>query len=347
MTKYAIAMLCMLNFHYVLGACIAAYAHRLMINQCLYKNEIDLLIMCDKHIYKKYGKLLGRYFDKVILINLHHFDWIPEYHHLSENFAKKYTWLNYCVNKWQCLKYDKYDKLLFIDIDILPIKKEFYNIFLNSTPCFHHIIDKELIREDTNETTCVNNFKSIDVLNKYPTFNKDIYAKYKEFVYKTFEHGMYSFNTSGPDETTLFYFYQKIHGNMSYRLCDEYLVIPWHDKEKAKTAMAYNYTQFTKPWLKPTFLSWPEELLWRKIYVTMPKKKDIIKLFKKVLVHGYNLFLKSDKKNKHYANAKKHQIIDNFTYDKIIEMENLQGSHLFLQIATLDCGKKYLYDDNK
>lgn len=354
MVKYAITMLCMLKDHYVLGACISSFAHKQLIKTSIHKNNIDLIIMCDKYIYKKYGRLLSHYFDKVILINLHHFDWASTYRHLTENIAKKYSWLNYSINKWQCLKYDEYEKLLFIDIDILPIKKEFYNIFFNSTPCFHHIIG-HMNRKDIDMKECKNNYKTVDILKKYNSFydyiynNKDyayskksgmggysinggivllkpdkkIYAKYKEFVYRTFEKGMYSFNLSGPDETTLFYFYQKICGKESYRICDEYLVVQWDSPEIAKKAMAFNFIQFIKPWLKPTFLSWPEELLWRKTYDIMPKEGNIEKLFKKVIVDGYNLYLETDNKGKYYAYTDAKEI-ENPTYEKIIEIEQKQ-----------------------
>jgi hypothetical protein len=150
--------------------------------------------------------------------------------------------------------------------------------------------------------------------------DKNIYAKYKEFVYRTFAKGMYTFKTSGPDETTLFYFYQKIVGNESYRICDEYLVVPWDSPEVAKKAMAFNYIQFIKPWLKPTFISWPEELLWRKIYDIMPKNSDIKKLFKKILIDGYNIYLKTENKKKYYASTTVKEL-QNPTYDIIREVE--------------------------
>ena len=354
MVKYAIAMLCMLKDDYVLGACISSYALKQLIKESIHKNNIDLIIMCDKYIYKKYGKLLSNYFNKVILINLHHFNWINGYQHLSKTIAKKYAWLNYSVNKWQCLKYDEYDKLLFIDIDILPMKKEFYNIFFNSTPCFHHIFQESMGRHDIDMKKCINNYKTVDILKKYNSFydyinnNKDyvynkksgmggytidggivllkpdkkVYEKYKEFVYRTFEKGLYTFKTSGPDETTLFYFYQKIVGNESYRICDEYLVVPWDSPELAKTTMAYNYIQFIKPWLKPAFLSWPEELLWRKIYNIMPKNGDIKQLFKKTLVYGYDIYLKLDTRQRtKWFNKTNEKDIKEPTYEKIRTIE--------------------------
>jgi len=353
MVKYAITMLCMLKDHYVLGCCISSFAHRQLIRKSVYIDDIDLIIMCDQYIYDKYASLLSRYFDHVKLIKLHHLERAADYR-LSEIAAKKYSWFGYSINKWQCLKYDEYDKILFIDIDILPMKKEFYNIFANDTPCFQHINQINMYRKDIGESRCVNNSKSIDILKKYNSFydyiyknmdyiyskkrgmggytinggivllkpDKKVYDRYKEFVYKTFGKGMYSFRTSGPDETTLFYFYQKIYGRKSYRVCDEYLVVTWDSPELVKKALAFNYIQFIKPWLKPTFLSWPEEILWRNIYEIMPKKGGIKKLFKKVIVYGYNLYLESDNKEKYFVpTAANIADINEPTYNKIIKLE--------------------------
>ncbi len=42
---------------------------------------------------------------------------------------KYLDWMRYSINKWQVLQYDEYDKILFCDIDLLSISKDFYNIF--------------------------------------------------------------------------------------------------------------------------------------------------------------------------------------------------------------------------
>src|SRR5271155_3751950 len=67
--KYAVVMLCMLRSHYVLGACISAFAHKFILKR---KNitDVDLVIMCDDVIYENHGDLLRKYFDIVEKINI-------------------------------------------------------------------------------------------------------------------------------------------------------------------------------------------------------------------------------------------------------------------------------------
>ena len=119
-------MLSMLKDHYVLGACIAAFTHKQFINKL--NLNVKLVIMCDDYIYNKYNNLLKNYFDRVIKIKL-------VYHHLKSDYQKiyhinnKYTWINLSLSKWECLQFEEYNKILFLDIDILPIKKKFYNLF--------------------------------------------------------------------------------------------------------------------------------------------------------------------------------------------------------------------------
>ena len=58
----------MLKDHYVVAACISAFAHKSIINH--YNLDIELIIMCDEYIYKKYKSILKYYFDKVKKIDL-------------------------------------------------------------------------------------------------------------------------------------------------------------------------------------------------------------------------------------------------------------------------------------
>ena len=47
---YAISFLCIVNEEYVLGACITAYSHRLMLKDSKFVDNVDLIILCDEYI---------------------------------------------------------------------------------------------------------------------------------------------------------------------------------------------------------------------------------------------------------------------------------------------------------
>ena len=62
------------------------------------------------------------------------------------NIIRKYSeWMKYSISKWNIFKYDQFDKILFLDIDILTINKNFYNIFNLKTPAVMKKIDQKKI----------------------------------------------------------------------------------------------------------------------------------------------------------------------------------------------------------
>ena len=80
--KYAVVMLCMLKDLYVVGACVAAFTHRYLIQT--QNRNIKLIVMCDQYIYDKWHKLLYDFFDAIELIKLNTFGLSNKY-----NFPKK------------------------------------------------------------------------------------------------------------------------------------------------------------------------------------------------------------------------------------------------------------------
>jgi hypothetical protein len=278
--KRAVVFLCMLNFHYVFGACINAYTQKQLMKKS--GETIDLVIMCDQTLYDEYHDLLSEYFDQIVKIDLEMFDLNEEKYKFNKGWINKYKWINYSINKWKCLQLVEYDKILFMDIDLMPVRKDFYQIFNYSTPAFHVIVEGKsdgvdgrrcdnnqpnseyVIGSDKYEDYVVkeNGFVSLDGGLVLLRPDKDLYEQYIEFVKSEFKKGMFSNPKSGPDETTLFYYYNKMTNNNPkfYTICSEYAVIPWDfSKEMVKIAKGYNFLSYVKPWLKPTFLSWDEE----------------------------------------------------------------------------------------
>ena len=282
--KYAITFLCMLKHHYVVGAIIAAYIHKCFITKL--DKKIDLIIMCDSSIYDNYGDTLKLFFDQVKLISLDEFSLDSKYQFAKEKYQ---SWVSFATNKWKCLKFDNYDKVLFMDIDILPCKKGFYDIFKLNTPAvkrvamlplvvpkcgelingtvgdsFHDYVTKKIIKIGSLDGGLV-------LLNP----SKDSYRKYRKFTKKIFDNGIYSSHLSFPDETSLFYYLFKT--SKVYSICDNYLKIPWDVKDLAHT-LAYNFNSFVKPWIKGRAISWDEELLWHDIYDTIRGRYNIGKI---------------------------------------------------------------------
>ena len=53
-----------------------------------------------------------------------------------------------------------------------------------------------------------------------------------------------------------------------------------------KRAKAINFLSFVKPWIKPLFYMWKEEMLWRDIWLIMDRDQDINALYKNLLIIG-------------------------------------------------------------
>lgn len=293
----AIFMLCMLKEHYVIAACIAAHSHRHYIDQL--DKRVDLVVMVDENIYNKYNITLSKYFDRVIKIDL------VEYPiHQRYSFATgKYSWIKYSLSKWVCLKYEEYNKILFLDVDLLPNTTSFYDLFNLTTPAFHNVhVSTDCINGASfqhNVTISYDEYITND-LDKYGSINASIclftpsarlydeFFKYADALYKD---GMYSTTQSGPDETAMLYFYMT-RDKPIYNICKDYAVIPWDEPwSLSQIAKAYNFPSYVKPWIKPKFLSWKEEVLWRDLYNKLPYKDQLNGIFKEAILENYDNYI--------------------------------------------------------
>jgi len=356
----AVVFLCMLKDHYVVGACITAYTHKVLMMANNITN-IELVVMCDDHIYKRYRSTLRYYFDRVVRIDLLHFETIDMEKFFAGRDKKYSSWINYSPNKWQCMKLTEYRKVLFSDIDILPVSHKFYNIFDLDTPAFRlaqngnvekikcknndHIkglLDRYQSDRNNDYNQYLkkvgNNFYSLDggiVLLK-PNMNE--YEEYIDQMNRLVEQyrGIYQVQKSGIDETTLFFYYAKHKPQKEfYRSCEEFALIPWDsDPTDVKKCYAYNYLSYVKPWRKPKFISWNEEMLWGDIYRRMTKTTKLKKLYMQTIVDGleeyrqYNdqpVLQKRYYNNQYkYKNPKLFENLSGKTYEQIVRMENEQ-----------------------
>jgi hypothetical protein len=309
--KYAIIMFCIHKEHYVLGACIAAYIHKLFIKQS--NNNIDLVIMCDKYIYDNYKSTLEHYFDRVIKISLRHFELSSKYEFCKHKYS---SWMGYSLNKWKSLKFVNYKKVLFLDIDILPSNTKFYDLFKCNTPAVyihdkdgHCCFNAKLIPKP--EDTKLSFDQYINNLNTYGSLdggivllepNLDMYKDYVKETNKLFKNGIYSHCKTGPDETSLFYYFL-VKDIPIYDICVDYAVIPWDNPKYVGQAKSYNFLSFIKPWTKPKFFSWEEEMIWRYIFDRMPKKGKLKQIFEDTISDSINIYkFFKDKLRKRYYN---------------------------------------------
>jgi hypothetical protein len=303
--KNAVLMLCMLKDHYVLAACIASFYHRKFIAKT--KRNIELVVMCDDYIYSNYKNTLEGYFDRIVKIDLKDYGISKKY--IYADF--KYTWMRYSLDKWECMQYDEYDKLLFMDVDILPNDASLYDVFDFGIPCIHNVYSKKECKNGHTLNYDMGNMTYDDylknVVKKYGSLDggiilfkpdKQVHREYYDFVKKLYPDGIYSIFGTGPDETSLFYYLNTKFKNV-YGMCDEFSVTPWTrggiEKEKLleliKVAKSYNFISTVKPWTRPKFLVYAEESIWHDIYKIMPKFGAIEKLYAKTLVDTFNHFI--------------------------------------------------------
>ena len=351
---YAVVCLCMLKDHYVIGACICAFVHKYMIS--LQEKKIKLVVMCDDYIYTKWNDVLQKYFDEVIKIDLIPYGVSDKYQYSKT----KYDWMQYAPNKWQCLKFIKYSKILFCDVDILPIDTKFYEIFNYQTPAIYAAypyLNSEQIQLKKNN--CKNGHE-VEIKNSFNSYsqyindntrpigsldgglillqpNMDTYEKYLKFLSDIYDRGSYSIFNSGTDETSLFYYLSK-HTKL-YNICKTYAVIPWESTlNDVKNAQGYNFLSFIKPWIKGRIYQWDEERIWSDLFDAMVKDKTIEnkkleKLYNEQILMQYTKFnqMKPKEKQKYFYN-KNFNIIND---DNILSYNDHKHQYGILDIKQL------------
>jgi len=243
--KNAIFSIIFKNKSYIIGGCITAFIHDKFLKGLNMRKDIDINVMVDEKIYEYKDELL-KFYDNVFLIKLEE---IKIY--IDEKLCEYEKWIKYGINKWQILNYDKYNKILFTDVDIIPINKDFYNIFKLKTPAV--IISKN--KDSNNKFTYElnpefflknpdNSFankldynqpskkldKSINATLLLINPDKKLYKEYLKFI-KIIE-GTNGYNSVNSDETSLLLFllfYKKIK---LYRIRDENCVFHRYNSKK-------------------------------------------------------------------------------------------------------------------
>jgi len=317
--KNAIFMLIFNKLHYLVGGFISGYIHKKFIKKL--GLEIELVVMVDKKI-NEYREELLKVFDRVELVELLEIRLNKEYY-----YANKYSsWMKNSITKWEILKYEEYEKILFIDVDILAVEENFYKIFEIRTPAvergykvsdrkieLEEISDRKEFREEEYYKASKHLKKSLDgglVLIKP---ERRLYEEYIKFI-KICEgrEGYISLSSSGADETSLLLFLVYYMKKDIYTISKENSVILWEEKE-LKKINGINYLCLIKPWVKMPIISWPEENIYHRIAKRCLKKSKILRN-----IYLYNLLGEIVNYNKYIKeNLKKRnspynlEIIDN------------------------------------
>lgn len=293
-------MLCFKTPHYVLAACISVVVHRKFISKL--KQNIDLVVMCDAYIHENYGSLLSQFFDRVSVIEMQYYPPSKSYIYPVEKYSK---WIGYSLNKFQCLKYTEYNRVLFIDIDVLVSSEKFYDLFLMDTPAIVHNGHKECKKCKGEFPETYDEYLKQHVL--FGTMNAglflmkpslELYNQYSSWTQQLYSNGIYSMIHSGPDETSMYYFLKGKFENIT----SDYLVIHWDSTQLIPIAKSYNFASFIKPWNKPKFLCWNEELLWHTIYERIPVNIELKRLYEEVMLDSVKVYLafNQEKRKKYY-----------------------------------------------
>ena len=350
--KNAIFMMCIINDHYVIGACIAAYCHRKMLIRAGLKDTTDLVIMCDEKIYDKYHEVLNNpeLFDIVIKIKIRIFPDAAQYNYSKIKYS---SWIGASLNKWQIMDHDEYERIMFVDIALLPNDPKLYDLFKIKVPAV-------VVREKLSQKSDKHTYKCTDgqdikhkrrsditydeYLANYETYgtihgylvviepNKNMYKQYVEMTDDIYKSGIYSIYGSGPDETSLFYFFLNM-GMMVHNICHENATVPWDEQILIDISKGYEFSSMFKPWIKPKILCWPEELLWRDVYDILVKRivkndpesyKVLNLLFKKTIIETYDRYIVSDNKAQHknYNNKFVNQYRKEFDNIKTISLRS-------------------------
>lgn len=239
---FAIVNLIILSDKYIVGSLITNYIHRAFFKKYSIQN-ISLVCMTTNDIYNEHKQLLEVIYDKVCVINLIEYVLDEKYKY---NKGKYYSWMSKSCTKWNCLKLEEFEKVLFMDIDILVNHVDFYSIFSIKTPATHSI------------TNSVNNIKDMvngGLLLLSPS-SKEFY-RFIQFSKELFKNGAYSpIYGHGIDEFSIYSFYK-----YKWKLIDSnYTVVPW--KDSIKNSLSYNFLSAVKPWNKRREMCFSEELLW-------------------------------------------------------------------------------------
>ena len=313
------------NIKYLIGAIVSAYSLKKL------NTKHKIVLMYDKNLIKiatrngTPGVLISNkwadstelleipseltdIFDEIIPIDLIQLNSVL-FGTVKQQQLYNKTFNDYSINKWQCLNLIQYNKVCFIDSDIIFINKDYNefeldDIFNITTPagCFTNPFLDKFTRQTkpgirsyyTNEMITNNNdiipsnviLKSLKdstvisggmvlLTTKANEFDKLIkYAKSVSVkIGKEIVYGNKNCY-SGIDEQLISEYYASQNINWHY-IHQIYQMIPWHYKNWYPQLLNYNasiglHYYHDKPWELGQGNDWPDVVYWWNIYITLP-----------------------------------------------------------------------------
>lgn len=278
--KYAIVHLLFKSESYLIGACICGYVHQQFRKK--YNLKFDLILMVDEPLYK-YKKELEPFFDQIRLIDMLPIKLSKQY---TSKIPPKYAeTMSLFTTKLNVFQLHEYTKVLFLDIDILPVSKEFYTIFKYKTPATvfrthrkHTQIYSKKIHNLSEQSQYLNVFLEGGIFLVSPT--KTDFKDSITFMHESEgTHGYSSHQASAPDETIILN-YLALKKNLTItNIPHEYCIVPWDVKYKQyyNTTYSYNYLSNIKPWNTPLFMSWKETYIYYFLSEKIIQKSILLK----------------------------------------------------------------------
>lgn len=267
----AIFMLIFGDPMYVKGGCISAKIHKNYIKQLNLNIEVN--VMVDNIIYNNYRDDLLTSYDNIFkldMIKINVNDKMKNDRYLS--------CMPYLVNKFQVFNYEQYDKILFLDVDIIVTTQEFYDIFYFNVPSVFTgneysknndeidpfffdkskiFVSKNIKEKRYNEALRFLS-RSINSSIFLISPNKIIYDEYILFL-KLCE-GNDGIKIHHADEKTFILFLCFYKNLTTYNIPYDFLVDYRYIKNTKYKAL--NYPVDVKPWIKHLNELTKEEMLW-------------------------------------------------------------------------------------
>lgn len=305
--KYAYVWLLMLGDRYLPGLLVSAYSIKRL------GTKYDLVAMVTGDVSEKSIKELKKVFDKVKRVN-----YIKKRIRFNNKKQEvKYgKWMHLSYTKWNCLNLTEYEKIFFLDADVVVpqnidsvfdfnrISGTFFNpwaIFKNSSVKDYYknkrIISDDLIKKGLYKNGFVAYATSLLLFPNKKHFieYKNMLKKIQRFNFKTF---------SGADETTLAYFmsiYNK-GPKLKWRNLSQCYQYMYKNGNCCKNNTICNKIKIIHmfgdilPWESKREL-YDENDLWFSMCGEMLKKTDV-KLNNINVVHKKELSKKCNEKNK-------------------------------------------------
>jgi alpha-N-acetylglucosamine transferase len=285
---------------YLTGALSSAYIYKSTMTR-KQRSTIDLICIVENTLYDMYKDILLKVFDKVYSITMDYIHLSDEYKHRLEK-AGKYTprLASSYTNKWQSFGIVEYEKILFMDMDIVPMNSKFFNVFELPTPAAminpypkpftkypEEVSSDEWFTKPITKTLSAHNIKhSINGGIFLFSPSKELAGSYFRFL-KAMQKpkGYSSLTGSFPDETSLILYFAGFLRKKIHIIPDFYSKAGW-ESDKSR-ALSINYLYAIKPWnIPPQMLYGSSDLLWIDALNALMEKVVKLKFLK--LIHAHN-----------------------------------------------------------